>query len=419
MRVVFLTHNYLRKPGDASSAPLEPLIRALMRRRISVRVVTPSDQDGDSVIAGVQVASVRVPRSLRELISSNDRVASALRSPIGWLALRRLRSAMRTVAGQEIAAGADVLHAHAWLPAGLAAPTGVPLVLTVHGSDASLLRRSRLARSLARPVLQRAAVVTSVSREVGNWVQAAAGRLVDARYIHPMPVDTRGYPWTRGGGGAVVISRLLPSKRVDLALGAIAVLASGGHDFPLTIVGDGPERAALEQQSSRLGIHALVRFVGARSRHDARAYLERADVMLFTARGEGVAPAAIEALACGVPVVASWDSGAAVDIVPESGPGRLTLPSSEAIADGVLEIHADQDRLAMGRLVGGILARTARARPRCRAVRAMVSGCPRRIIGCASSPLPTTTPALAGTRLEPSSRVLPRESRHRDMRWKY
>jgi len=224
--------------------------------------------------------------------------------------------------------------------------------MTVYGSDASLLRRSRLARSLARPVLQRAQVVTAVSREVGNWVQAAAGRLVDTPHIHPMPVDTRSYPWTRGGGGAVVISRLVPSKRVDLALGAVAVLASSGHDIPLTIVGDGPERAALEQQSNRLGIKRLVRFVGTGSLSDARVYLERADVMLFTARGQGVAPAAIEALACGVPVVASWDSGAAVDIVPESGPGRLTLPSAEAMADSVLEIQGDPDRLAMGRLVG-------------------------------------------------------------------
>jgi glycosyltransferase involved in cell wall biosynthesis len=74
--------------------------------------------------------------------------------------------------------------------------------------------------------------------------------------------------------------------------------------------------------------------------------------MLFTARGEGVALAAIEAMACGVPVVACWDSGAAVDIVPESGPGRLTLPSPEAIADSVIDLQADPDRLAMGRLVG-------------------------------------------------------------------
>jgi glycosyltransferase involved in cell wall biosynthesis len=352
VRVVFLTHNYLRKPGDVSGPPLEPLIRALMRRRISVRVVTPSDEASDSEIEGVQVVRVRVPRSLRDLVSSNERVSSALRNPIGWLSLRRLRSALRSAVQREIASGADVLHAHSWLPAGLAAPTNVPCVMTVYGSDASLLRRSRLARSLARPVLQRAQVVTAVSREVGNWVQAAAGRLVDTAHVHPMPVDTRSYPWTRGGGGAVVISRLVPSKRVDLALGAVAVLASSGHDIPLTIIGDGPERAALEQQSTRLGIKPLVRFVGTRSLSDARVYLERADVMLFTARGEGVAPAAIEALACGVPVVASWDSGAAVDIVPESGPGRLTLPSAEAIADSVLEIQGDPDRLAMGRLVG-------------------------------------------------------------------
>jgi glycosyltransferase involved in cell wall biosynthesis len=150
----------------------------------------------------------------------------------------------------------------------------------------------------------------------------------------------------------LVISRLIASKRVELAIETAAVLASCGHDFPLTIVGDGPERSALEQRAARLGVSALVTFVGAMSAAEARVYLERADVMLFTARGEGSARAAIEALASGVPVVASWDAGAAVDIVPESGPGRLTLPSPEALADGVLGLQGDPDRLPMGRLVG-------------------------------------------------------------------
>jgi glycosyltransferase involved in cell wall biosynthesis len=259
---------------------------------------------------------------------------------------------MRAAAHQEITAGADIVHAHWWLPSGLAAPPGIPSVVTVYGTDAALLKSSRLARSLARPVLQRASVVTVVSSEVGNWVQAAVGRFIENTFIHPMPADTRGYPWTRGGGGAVVISRLVPSKRVELAVEAVAVLASAGHKLPLTIVGDGPERATLEQRASRIGVSALVRFAGAKSPSEARAYLERADLMLFTARGEGAALAAIEALACGVPVIACWDGGAAVGIVPESGPGRLTLPSPEALADSVLELQADPDRLTMGRLVG-------------------------------------------------------------------
>jgi glycosyltransferase involved in cell wall biosynthesis len=238
------------------------------------------------------------------------------------------------------------------MPAGLAAPTGTPLVLTIHGTDAPLLKESRIARSLARPLFQRAAVVTTVSRELGTWVQTGAGRFIDNAYIHPMPTDTRAYPWTRGGGGVVVISRLIPSKRVELAIETAAVLASCGHDFPLTIVGDGPERLSLEQRAGRLGVSSLVRFVGAMSPPEARAYLERADIMLFTAQGDGTALSAIEALVTGVPVVACWDSGAAVDIVPESGPGRLTLPSPEAIADGVLDLQADPDRFTMGRLVG-------------------------------------------------------------------
>ena len=352
MRVVFLTHNYLGSPADPSGGSLPVLARALSRRGIFVRVVTPSDEAGETEIDGISVSRVRLPRSVRAWVASGDRVASALRSPLGWLALRRFRNSMRAAAQKEVTDGAEILHVHSWLPGGYAAPSGIPVVLTVDGADGALLLRSRRARLMARPILQRATVLTAVSREVGNWVQAGAGRFVDTSYIHPMPADTRGYPWTRGGNGAVVISHLTAAKRVELALETVAELVSCGHDFPLTVIGDGIERTALEQRVARLGIAALVRFVGAKSEVEARSHLERADVLLFTERGEGVAPAAIQALACGVPVVACWDSGAAVEVVPESGPGRLTLPSPEAVAKAVLDLQRDPDRLAMGRLVG-------------------------------------------------------------------
>ncbi len=352
MRVIFLTHNYPLRPGDPSGAALATLARALVRRGVSVRVVTPSDEAGPVVVDGVPVSRVRAGRSIRETISHADSIARALRTPIGWPGLARLRRSLRAAVRHEITTGADLVHAHGWMPAGLAAPTGIPLVLTVHGTDAPPLQVSRVARWLARPVFQRAAVVTTVSRELGTWVQTGVNRFIDNSHIHPMPADTRGHPWTRGGGGLVVISRLVASKRVELAVETAAVLASCGHDLPLTIVGDGPERASLEQRAARLGVAALVRFAGAMSPSEARAYLERADIMLFTARGDGTALPAIEALVSGVSVVACWDSGAAVDIVPESGPGRLTLPAPEALADSVLELHGDPDRLTMGRLVG-------------------------------------------------------------------
>lgn len=352
MRVVFLTHNFPHWPGASSGGALGSVARALHRRGIVVRVVTAAPESGAAVLDGVSVRKVGVRSSFHEAIPGSRNLAALVRRPVGWSTLARLWRKLRAAVQEEIVAGADVVHAHWWVPAGLASPVGVPLVLTVHQADGSLLRRSRLARRLARPVVERAAVVTAVSREVGAWVQTAAGRVVEPSRIHPMPVDGRGLQWTRGGGGAVVVARLVPSSRVDLAIETVAVLASCGHDVPLTVVGSGPERAGLQQRAARLGVSELVRFVPSEAPDDARRHLERADVLLCTGQGEGEAPSAVEALIAGVPVVACWDGGAAVDIVPESGSGRLTLPSAEAIADSVLELQNDADRLAMGRLVG-------------------------------------------------------------------
>jgi glycosyltransferase involved in cell wall biosynthesis len=183
-------------------------------------------------------------------------------------------------------------------------------------------------------------------------VQNAAGRHVEAGRIHPMPIDTRGHPWTRGGAGAVVVGPLVERTRVNLAIETAAVLAACGHNLPLTVIGDGPDRAALERRAAELGIPSLVRFVGEVSPDEVRRFLERADLLLFTAQEDGIALAALEGLISGIPVIACWDSGAAVDIVPETGAGRLSLPSAEALADSVLDLRADPDRLAMARLVG-------------------------------------------------------------------
>jgi glycosyltransferase involved in cell wall biosynthesis len=350
VRVIFLTHNYPRWPGDFSGAELGSLARALMRRGIAVRVVAPGDTAGDTQIEGVPVRWVRTRKNsdLRE----PEGLAGGLRRPAAWGTLVRLWRSLKQAARREVATGADVIHAHGWAPAGLAAPAQVPLVLTVQSGDGALLRRSRLAAALGRPLLRRATVVTAVSRQVGESIQHVTGRHVDPGHIHPMPVESRGLPWTRGGRGAVVMSRLTPAGRVELALQTSAILASYGHQLSLTIIGDGPARAALEERATQLGVSALTRFIGDLPRDQARDHLVRADFLLVTAQGEGTGLAALEALIAGVPVVACWDSGAAIDIVPESGAGRLSLPSPEAMADSVMSLLADRDRLSMSRLVG-------------------------------------------------------------------
>jgi glycosyltransferase involved in cell wall biosynthesis len=354
VRVVFLTHNYPRWPGDLSGAFLATLAAALVRRGIEVRVVAPSDQGqgGEEERDGVRVRRVRYAPARLERIAYRGTMASALKAPGGWRALGGLWRALRRAAAEEMAEGADLIHAHWWIPAGLAAPATAPLVVTVHGTDAALLRSSRMARRLARPVFQRARVVTAVSRELAGWVQNATGRHIPAAQVHAMPVDSADWPWTTGGGGTVVVARLTAQKRIHLAIETTAFLASCGHDLPLTIVGDGPARERLARQVERLGVEPFVRFAGAVAPAEVINYLTRADLMLFPAQGEGFGLAAAEALMVGVPVVACWDGGGLLDVVPESGAGRLTLPSAEALSDAALDLLQDPQRLALARLVG-------------------------------------------------------------------
>jgi glycosyltransferase involved in cell wall biosynthesis len=354
VRVVFLTHNYPRWPGDLSGSFLGTLASALVRRGVDVRVVAPSDsgQGGATAVDGVPVRRVRYASADSEVLAYRGTMLTALRRPGGWAALLGLWRALRRAAREELEAGADLVHAHWWVPAGLALPPGARSVLTVHGTDAALLRRSRIARRLARPVFRRAQVVTTVSRELAVWVQNGTGRHVAPSHIQAMPIRSSNFPWSRGGGGAVVIARLTPQKRVRLAIDAVATLVSCGHNLPLTIVGDGPERSGLEQHVAKLGLSEFVRFVGNVDSAAIPDYLARADIMIFPSREEGFGLAAAEALMAGVPVVACWDGGGVLDIVPETGAGRLTLPSAPAMSDAVLSILQDPDRREMARLVG-------------------------------------------------------------------
>jgi glycosyltransferase involved in cell wall biosynthesis len=354
VRVVFLTHNFPRWPGDLSGFFLATLAQALVRRGVDVRVLAPSDggKGGEGEIGGVPVRRVRYAAARRETLAYRGTMQAAIRRPGGWLALAGLWRALRRAAREEMARGADLVHAHWWVPAGLAIPPAAPAVLTLHGTDAALLRRSAVARRLGTPVIRRARVVTVVSRELATWVQDATATHVPKDHVQPMPVDASGYPWTTGGGGIVTIARLTRQKRVHLALEALACLVELGRETPLTIVGDGPERAALEALARRLAVARLVTFAGAVPPDRVPEFLARADLMLFPAQGEGFGLAAAEALMAGVPVVACWDGGGVLDVVPERGAGRLTLPAAEALADAALDVLNDPERLAKGRIEG-------------------------------------------------------------------
>jgi glycosyltransferase involved in cell wall biosynthesis len=342
VRVVFLTHNYPRIAGDIAGGFLHPLAVALNRRGVDVRVIAPSDagKGGRDVLDGIPVERVRYDDPERETLAYTGRMQDALQSPGGVVTFYRLWKSLRRAAAEATARGNDsVIHAHWWIPAGLAVPPGRRFVLTSHGTDVRLLERWALARWLARPVYHRAAVVTAVSSHLAEHIGRFTGRNVPPDRVQPMPVDTSHWGFSDGGGGLIAVARLTEQKRLHLLIAAIATLKGRGIALRCTIVGDGPARVSLEQQARREGVDQLVEFAGQLPFPDVLARLQHADVAVLPARAEGFGLSAAEALMAGVPIVVCRDGGGLLDLA-EPGASRVAEPEPMALADAIGDLLA-------------------------------------------------------------------------------
>ena len=338
MQVVFLTHNYPRFAGDVAGAFLHPLALALAGRGHDVRVVAPSDggRGGSDLIDGIPVTRVRYAAPQRERYAYSGRMEEAAQSLSGIWAMVGMISGMRRGARDAAAGRQTVVHAHWWFPAGLAAPPESPCVVTLHGTDARILERPGAAW-LAGRALRSGRVVTAVSSAIGTDVERRTGRAVSAEHLCPMPIAL-GTHRSAGGGGLVFVGRLTAQKRVAIALEAHARLVKNDPMLPFTIIGDGPERSALEALARRLGTTDRVIFTGLIDPAAVAATIGHADVFLFPAEREGFGLAAVEALGAGVPVIACRDGGGVLDILREPGAGVIVDPdpTKMAVAAGIL-----------------------------------------------------------------------------------
>ncbi len=351
MRVIFLTHNYPRFDGDVPGAFLRPLARAVAARGHDVRVVAPSDRGrgGTDELDGIPVQRVRYAAPQRETLAYSGRLQEATRTPGGLLALAGLWRSLRRATRSAMSPGPTVVHAHWWIPAGTALPRQARSVLTIHGTDGTMLGRSRATRWLGRRVIRRCGRVTAVSNALATQVRGATGR--GDVVVQAMPVDTSGWGWSQGGGGIVIVSRLTGQKRVELALEAVNRLATVWQPVPCTIIGDGPERSRLEALA-RSFPHTATTFLGALPPTEAMFHLGRADLAIQASENEGFGLAAAEAFMSGVPAICCRDGGGLLDIVPPSGAGRVVHPSPEAIASACQELLSDPQVRASARQLG-------------------------------------------------------------------
>jgi glycosyltransferase involved in cell wall biosynthesis len=367
VRVLFLTHAFPRHSGDVAGAFLLRLARALVDAGTAVDVLAPASAGlaAHDTIEGIAVERFRyAPRRWETLAYTGTLAEQFTNSWTGKVALAGLIGGGGIAVRRAAAARrADLVHAHWWIPGGVSARLsqlsgGPPYVLSLHGYDVLMLRRSRAARVAARGVLRGARVVTAASSYLADVVTDVAGLDPARIVVRPMPTAVSdGVGDAPGGGGVFTVGRLTPFKRFDLLIDAMAALRARGTVVPLTIVGDGSERAALEQRARERGIAASTTFVGALPPDRVAPTIASADVFAFPAENEGLGLAAAEALMLGIPVVAAR-SGGVPDVVPATGAGRL-VPAGDlnGFAAAIADVLADPRARQLAREVGGALRR--------------------------------------------------------------
>jgi glycosyltransferase involved in cell wall biosynthesis len=231
-----------------------------------------------------------------------------------------------------------VVHAHWLIPQGLVASClkwvakPVPYVVTAHGSDLYMLGSGFMQR-LKRRAAQRATTVTVVSEAMRDKV-AALDVAADAVAVRSMGVDleTRFTPGENvDREGLLFVGRLVDVKGVPVLVDAMAKLAVERPDVTLTVIGDGPERGAIEERISALGLQERVRMQGSLTQDEIVTALRAAQVLVMpsvvTVDGaeEGFGLVAVEAMGCGCAVVAS-DLAGIRDAVRDGETGLLASP---------------------------------------------------------------------------------------------
>lgn len=224
---------------------------------------------------------------------------------------------------------------------------GIPYVLKVHGSDLNVQAEHYLRRRQIRAALRDAAAVVAVSRALGDKAVAIGAGPGQVRVIYNgvnSDLFTSGdrYQARRDLGiddqGPLVlfVGNLKASKGcLDLLEAFPAVLAQRA-DARLVFVGDGPSRARIAARAAELGCADQVRCVGAIAHAHLAPWFRAASLLCLPSHNEGVPNVILEAMACGIPVVATHVGGIPEVVTDFSGnlvPVHDQVALSRALVD--------------------------------------------------------------------------------------
>ena len=351
MKIALITRRYPPLIGGAEKV-LSYLAPALAEEGAEVTVLTsridpswPEEERVPTRAGGLVV---------RRLATWNVRFVGT------WLYMRNLRRWLER--NRVDVAYVSMLKHDAYVAVGVGWERGFPVVLRPEGAgatgDIAWQGWGRFGRRIGRRC-RKADAVVAISKAVREELVEAgyeAGKIVELPNGVPVPERAwnRREDW-KSEPRAVFTGRLAEEKGLDTLLNAWAMVLEARPTARLRLVGEGPERAGLEGLADRLGIRQAVEMPGIS--RDVEGELRGSDLFVLPSREEGMSMALLEAMALGVPLVATSIPGNR-KLVSDFKHGRLAkVDDPKSLASAILDQWGDQDRAAhMGRAARSLVS---------------------------------------------------------------
>ena len=365
MRALFIVTAYPRKPGDVITPWMGETIRRLGKAGVEVEVLAPAYRgSAEQTIEGVKVHRFRYAPAPLETLTHDQPALDKISGNPSYISLVPGYIAAGSVAAARLARlnRYDIVHAFWPIPHGLfaiaakhAGNTG--MVSTFFSAE---LHWRGAARAIMRPILQRIVresdAVTVISSYTAGMLRSLVGETrsvvvpFGAAMDPPRVVRSR-VRRPEDSFDLVFVGRLVERKGVPVLLDAAALLNADSR-LKIRVLGDGPERAALERRAAQLKLVGRVRFEGMVSAERLASALRDSDALVLPAivtdkgETEGLGVVLIEAMQHGRLVIASR-TGGIPDVVQDGVNGILVNPGdSNALAAAIRSAMDDPERAA-------------------------------------------------------------------------